>query len=249
MLITKDALAEHRTAGNWRRLEALAQQITATARRFGGTSFEPVLGGGTRLMLALNHRQSDDIDLFVNSPGWLPYVSPRLNDDFEDRISGYDEDGDHVKIRLPEGEIDFIVRGTLLAPWVHQDDLWNPPADETSFLLEPPAEIMAKKLFFRGWALTARDLFDWISLETRGPKDVLPAPIFAALLRPKLDEIDNAIVTMRQHKTQQAAWEMIRTPFPMLPLDEAADWARGAIKRLQALASSELLPPTFPGPI
>ena len=85
-------------------------------------------------MLALNHRISDDVDLFVDSPGWLPYVSPRLNDLFENELSGYNEDNAHVKLRFAEGEIDFVVAAPLLPD---TPDIWNPSAPETRFPLEP----------------------------------------------------------------------------------------------------------------
>lgn len=40
-------------------------------------------GGGTVLMLRINHRHSKDIDLFVSDPQFLPYVSPRLSGERE----------------------------------------------------------------------------------------------------------------------------------------------------------------------
>lgn len=148
--ITRDMLLQHRATGPWRDLESIAQNLTADAKKHGGSFFTPRLGGGTRLMLALNHRISDDIDLFVDSPAWLAYLTPRTSDAFEDKLTDYIEDADHVKWRFAFGEIDFIVRTSLLK----SDDLWNPPAIETTFELEPPLEVLAKKLFYRGWALT-----------------------------------------------------------------------------------------------
>ncbi len=38
-------------------------------------------GGGTVLMLRHQHRLSWDVDLFLNDPQLLSYLSPRLNDD------------------------------------------------------------------------------------------------------------------------------------------------------------------------
>ena len=37
-------------------------------------------GGGTVLMLRIGHRQSRDIDLFVNDPQYLGFINPRLSD-------------------------------------------------------------------------------------------------------------------------------------------------------------------------
>lgn len=61
-------------------------------------------------MLALDHRISDAIDLFVDRPGGLPYISPRLDSDLQGRVSGYNEDADYVKLRVPD-------RVHLNPPW------------------------------------------------------------------------------------------------------------------------------------
>lgn len=124
MNISQEDIQRHRTSGPWKQLEARAQLLVEDARRHGGDSFQPMLGGGTRLMLALNHRISDDVDLFVDSPAWLPYVSPRLNDMFESELAGYNEDNAHVKLRFAEGEIDFVVAAPLLPESLA---LWNRP--------------------------------------------------------------------------------------------------------------------------
>ena len=44
-------------------------------------------GGGTVLMLRINHRQSKDIDLFVPDPQYLGWVNPRLSEVAEDVAS------------------------------------------------------------------------------------------------------------------------------------------------------------------
>ncbi|MEN4919316.1 nucleotidyl transferase AbiEii/AbiGii toxin family protein [Achromobacter spanius] len=228
-------IQRHRAAGPWRALEARAQVLVDDARRHGGESFQPVLGGGTRLMLALDHRISDDIDLFVDSPGWLPYVSPRLNDMFEDELAGYNEDNAHVKIRFAEGEIDFVVAAPLLPGSSHT---WNPPASETRFPLEPPAEVLAKKLFFRGWALTARDLFDWVVLQTEAPPAAIPERALASLLKAKLDGLDAALTHMVQRPSQRVAWDRIRTHKPR-DLDSAAQWAKAKVAEWSEFAFAE----------
>lgn len=78
MRTSKEDILRHRASGPWMRLESRAQALVEDARRHGGDSFQPILGGGTRLMLALNHRISDDVDLFVDSPGWLSYVGEKI---------------------------------------------------------------------------------------------------------------------------------------------------------------------------
>lgn len=241
--MTKTTLADiqkHREAGPWRTLEARAQRLVDDARHHGGESFKPVLGGGTRLMLALDHRISDDVDLFVDSPAWLPYISPRLNDMFESELAGYNEDNAHVKLRFAEGEIDFVVAAPLLPA---STNTWNPPADETSFPMESPAEVLAKKLFFRGWALTARDLFDWVILQTEGPAGAVPEKALATLLNAKLEGIDTALSHMAQRQSQRLAWERIRTHH--LPdFDWATQWAKARLTQWSQLEHPARLPPS-----
>ena len=48
-------------------------------------------GGGTVLMLRLNHRHSRDIDLFVPDPQYLGHVTPRLSDAAENLTADYVE--------------------------------------------------------------------------------------------------------------------------------------------------------------
>lgn len=134
----------------------------------------PVLGGGTRLMLALEHRMSDDIDLFIDSPQWLGYLTPRLTDVMPAQCEEYTEGAAFLKFRFPHGEIDFIVGLPLLG--------LPPESDPRCALpLEPAEEVLAKKLFYRGWALTPRDLLDWHAVGQAAPR-LLDASRFGALL-------------------------------------------------------------------
>jgi len=232
-MITRVDILRHRSSGAWRDLERIAQELTQNAQTHGGSFFTPVLGGGTRLMLALEHRISDDIDLFMESPSWLPYVSPRTNDNYEGILKSYNEDGDHVKWVFQNGEIDFIVRTPLL----EQQGLWNPPADETIFALEPPLEILAKKLFYRGWALTPRDLFDWHCLEQNVPTDENNRFKMAKLLVNKLDDIGYALLQMPEKRRAIQVWEAIKAP--LIPdLREVIEWAKEEVSAYRFLADS-----------
>ncbi len=66
-------------------------------------------GGGTVLMLRINHRASKDIDLFVPDPQCLGYVNPRLSDAAESITTDYEENAEFIKLHLPAGEIDIVV--------------------------------------------------------------------------------------------------------------------------------------------
>jgi Nucleotidyl transferase AbiEii toxin, Type IV TA system len=215
-----DDVLAHRNNGSWRRLEKLAAQIVEDANRRAGLDMAPKLGGGTRLMLALNHRISDDIDLFIRDPQWIGYLTPRLNETFSDVLQGYDEASGSLKLRAREGEIDFIVGMSLLGlPDEHSHDC--------TFALEPAAEVLAKKLFYRGWALTPRDLFDWWAVETK-LTDEVPADKLATLLKSRLDELDRALKALEGSLSAQQVWTALRAP-QLPPFKETLAWARGQV--------------------
>ena len=97
-------------------------------------------GGGTVLMLRLNHRHSKDIDLFVPDPQYLGFVTPRLSDAAETLTTDYQEGALFVKLLLAAGEIDFVVGPPLT------DSPWDLVAYKGRVIkVETCAEIVAKK--------------------------------------------------------------------------------------------------------
>ncbi len=192
----------------------------------------PLIGGGTRIMLAIEHRISDDIDLFVHDAQWIGFLTPRLNDKFEDRLSGYEEDATSIKLKHPDGEIDFIVSGSLLNR--------RPEHDPTSlFALEPVEEVIAKKLFYRGWALTARDLFDWKAVSEhpryRHIPDVI-APVLTADRRALLAASIEKLSLLPEASKQ---WKAIRAAAP-IPLSDAIAWAKIEIQTMAGLQTDRV---------
>jgi hypothetical protein len=124
---------------------------------------EWVLGGGTALMLHHQHRMSKDIDIFIDDAQYLPYLSPRLGGEAIWETNLYDEAAHYLKLRYPEGEIDFIVSAqiteTIVQPFkVPGDAVSGIP--EYEFFIEHPVEIGIKKLWHRGSELKVRDAFD-----------------------------------------------------------------------------------------
>jgi len=220
---TAEDVIAHRKIGPWRQLESLATRIVKDANDRAGFEMNPRLGGGTRLMLALNHRISDDIDLFIRDPQWIGYLTPRLNDTFCDTLRGYDEASGSLKLRADEGEIDFIVSMSLLG-------LPDEHADDCMFVLEPVAEVLAKKLFYRGWALSPRDLFDWWAVET-SLADQVPADKLDALLKAKLDDLHRALKAMDTSLAAEQIWTALKAP-GIPPLKEALAWARARLARM-----------------
>ncbi len=216
MLIDRVRLDEHLLNGSWRSLEALALKIVADAQKRAGVPFSPRLGGGTRLMLSLRHRISDDIDLFIRDPQWIGYITPRLNDAFEHEIDDYEEASAFVKFKRREGEIDFIVAMSLL-------DLEDEHSPLTPFVLEPMAEVLAKKLFYRGWALTARDLYDWWAIETLAPGEV-PFAEMGALLRLRRSQIEAALKALTKSSPARQQWDHLAVA-QRPDLADVAAWA------------------------
>ena len=214
-------------AGSWRALEKLAAIAVDDAAKRSGSEFKPVLGGGTRLMLAMQHRISDDIDLFIRDPQWIGYLTPRLSDCLEGHLLDYSEDQTALKLRFSQGEIDFIVSMSLLG-------LPNEPSAESRFELEPVAEVLAKKLFYRGWMLTPRDLFDWRQMEEHLPAEVVHADDIAMLLTGRFDLIEGALKMLGESPVNHMRWNKILTPH--LPdLRESIDWGRGRLQQLREL--------------
>lgn len=212
--------------GSWRRLATLAHTLVVDAEARAGTRMSPLLGGGTRLMLALRHRISHDIDLFIRDPQWIGYLSPRLNDRFEGVISGYSEEANAIKLRLPDGEIDFIVGMSLLG-------LPSESHPDTSFALEPVAEVLAKKLFYRGWALTSRDVFDWMVIEQYLPQSV-PRDRLADLLKTRFDDMMAALERLGTSPATQREWAAIAAPAKPA-LKEALAWAHERLSLYQKI--------------
>jgi len=130
-------------------------------------------GGGTVLMLRLHHRHSRDIDLFVPDPQYLGYLTPRLSDAAESLTTEYVEAAEYVKLLMPTGEIDIVVGEPLTDP------PWEKVAHRgRQVLVETNAEIVAKKMHYRGYQAKARDLFDLCAVADLDPAAIDQAAPF-----------------------------------------------------------------------
>lgn len=115
-------------------------------------------GGGTAMMLQIGHRQSEDIDIFLEDPQLLSYLDPKLHDfEFEIMPSDYQGDGAHfLKLAFDRiGEIDFIVSAPLTQAPSTRRKVGGEDVD-----VETIAEIITKKVHYRGAHITPRDIFD-----------------------------------------------------------------------------------------
>lgn len=115
-------------------------------------------GGGTALMLQIKHRESHDIDLFIDDAQYLPYLNPETQGyNLALAPSDYETDGTRaLKIVFNGvGEIDFICCDPVTEePYVISEIRGR------RVNIETPAEILAKKVVFRGSHLQPRDMFD-----------------------------------------------------------------------------------------
>lgn len=126
--------------------------------RTGGHRVDWSLGGGTAMMLQIGHRESHDIDVFLDDAQLLGLLDPSKADlHFDVALSDYTGDGARFqKFAFADiGEIDFIVAGALTkSPFIERE------IEGRSINLESVAEVIAKKVYHRGSSALARDIFD-----------------------------------------------------------------------------------------
>lgn len=88
----------------WPVLLGRALELIDRAQEFAEQEVSWSFGGGTVLMLRLNHRHSKDVDIFLADPQLLGMFSPRLSSHAEAATQNYDESSSHVKLFLTRGK-------------------------------------------------------------------------------------------------------------------------------------------------
>lgn len=156
----------------WPELFDVAMAIIDQANGQGIGLHNWSFGGGTALMLQIQHRESHDIDLFLDDAQYLPYLNPETQGyDLALAPSDYETDGTRALKIVFEGvgEVDFI----CCAP-VTDDPFAVAELRGRRVKLETPAEILAKKVVFRGSHLQPRDMFDIAAVaQAMGPDYVV----------------------------------------------------------------------------
>jgi len=112
-------------------------------------------GGGTALAVRLDHRVSLDIDIFLADGDDLRQLLPTVNPAVRAMTDNWQQPGHYLKLLFAEGEVDFIA---ALSRTGQPSDAW--PWRGRLLPLETTAEILAKKLHWRGSRALARDVFD-----------------------------------------------------------------------------------------
>jgi hypothetical protein len=137
------------------------------------------LGGGTAIMLAINHRLSHDIDIFVagiSLKAFTPWMNPAART-ISDRFQW---PGHYLKFERPDGEIDFLSAPLQTDPGFAWQTLRGRPV-----ALETPEEVIVKKVRYRSEQFKARDAFDLAAVGAALPglAQILAAEVPDALPR------------------------------------------------------------------
>jgi hypothetical protein len=147
------------------------------------------LGGGTAMMLQIDHRESHDVDIFLSDPQFLSFLDPQKRDfKFELWPIAYDGDGaSFQKLGFKDvGEIDFIVGHAMTSSLPIQTII-----EGEATLLETIPEIIAKKIYYRGSSIKPRDIFDIAAAAEQHADPVIDAlRSYRAEVQATLDVID-----------------------------------------------------------
>jgi Nucleotidyl transferase AbiEii toxin, Type IV TA system len=109
-------VSEANKISDWVRLFRIARNLIKQVNAKDPIIDRWTFGGGTAMMLQIDHRESHDVDLFLDDVQLLPFLNPQ-NHDFAFEIVPTDYVGDgtsFLKLSFDRiGEIDFIVRQAL----------------------------------------------------------------------------------------------------------------------------------------
>ncbi len=189
------------------------------ARLAGLPVDEWTFGGGTVLMRRHRHRFSKDIDIFINDPQFIGYLTPRLSPAAEQLTTDYVEAREYLKLVFPEGEIDFVASAPLTDIPARIEELLGRP-----FLVETSTEIVAKKVWHRGEHFPARDIFDLALVAEKEPdclKEI--APILRDRREAILGRIEKHRTALRESFESLEALDYQRT------FDECVELVRVAL--------------------
>lgn len=139
-----------------------------------------IFGGGTALAVHYQHRTSYDVDLFITDADVVRDLTPARNPATRALLKEhkYEYPGNYLKLRLDEGEIDFILATSRTErpcqPWSFEG---------RPVLIETPWETAIKKIFYRPSTFKVRDIFDLAAVVDRHPDE----------LRSCLDQVEDRL--------------------------------------------------------
>ena len=195
----------------WPVLFELATEVFARTREATRSEIDWSFGGGTALLLTIDHRESHDIDLFLADPQLLAFLNPATQGyPLSRHPDSYGGDGTRsLRLVYREGEIDFICCLPITESPANTEVVRG-----QTVALETPAEIIAKKVYYRGTSLQPRDMFDLAAVaEAFGDGYVVdalrqcgPSPCSAALRNANRADPDfvKKIISQLMHREHTA---------------------------------------------
>lgn len=195
-------------------------------RREPGGAPDWTFGGGTAIMLQIDHRISHDIDIFVHGAR-LKRFTPAANPAAAQISSRFQWPGHYLKFERPEGEVDFLSAGLQTDPGY----TWR-TIEDRPIALETPEEVVVKKVRFRSERFTARDAFDLAAVAAARPglEAVLAEEVADAL--PRLDE---ALRVLEAKGTEALRTAIIPTGMGVALLPDALGRARSVVGQAAGL--------------
>ncbi len=153
-------------SSHWPDLLETAFTIMDRAASMGTDMADVTFGGGTALMLHMDHRDSHDIDLFVSNPESLTVLERVIRNMAEQcDLECTGDERSFISLDYGIGDIDFIygelagIRAIPDAPGYWQPAVRTELAGRPIWLETVP-EIIGKKIYYRCTNLTPRDVFD-----------------------------------------------------------------------------------------
>ena len=216
----------------WRKLLGLAlpalDHVFGTATGVAEQRGKPdwTLGGGTAIMLAIGHRVSHDVDVFVHGAR-LKRFSPHENPASKRISTLYDWPGHYLKFHRPEGEIDFLPGTLMTEPGFAWRDI-----EGRRVALETPQEVMVRKLAYRAAKLPFRDAFDLAAVDAALPDIPMVLAEHVPGQLPRLVESLRALGTM-DRRAQEAAIIPLGSGAAILP--DTLERANDVVSRAMAV--------------
>lgn len=203
-------------------------------------------GGGTALALDLGHRVSYDIDAFLDSASAIGRLVPTVNETTRticwNEMTGRPDYQwlDHgLKLIVRDfGEISFLATAPLV-----DDPAFGFDFEGREVLKERPAEIVAKKILYRGARFKARDIFDLAAVLEQAPEELVHAGTCPHLTSEVLDRVRVRIEMLHDRLPLVMAEEVNPTEEGRRLMSNAADLA---LRGLDVISGSSLTAASAP---
>ena len=207
----------------WEKALANAFIIVDDAGKKGIDLGGMTLGGGTALMLQVDHRNSYDIDFFLPDPQLLGYFAAAAEEmaAWHPKVLYRGDGSRFLKISFASGgEVDFIA-----VPPVTNHAPVERMLQGRTLLLETVPEIIASKVHYRGSHLRARDIFDIAAASESGYREeiqrvlaTIPDDATTALNRVKALG-DRGLETIMDRKDIRPGFEHLLAEAPAIAKD------------------------------